>query len=174
MFVVRMRAAGCKRRKLLFGGAAIAVMGGAAAACRRLEPPMPARSERDATLAELAREQSRARSGVRRRVGEPSDRAFGHPEAALASIAAAALRLYLGSGDFTALVSAALTIRDAKLGEPNDADAPSWPELLAEATRRKDDHDVKLVDACHDENEARATPGYRAAAALRLGPSRAP
>jgi len=121
---------------------------------------------------------------------------------ALANIAAAALRLYLGTGDFTALhgvtgthavrvlspwtsdpttaarwqwqslVAAALTVPGAKLAEPNDDAAPPWPELLAEATQRNDDHDVKLVDTCREESEALAAPGYRTAAALRLGLTR--
>jgi hypothetical protein len=129
---------------------------------------------------------------------------FAMSDDALANIAAAALRLYLGTGDFTALhgvtgthavrvllpwtsepavaahwqwqwlVSAALTIAGAKLAEPNDDAAPEWPALLAEATQRKDDHDVKLVDTCHEESEALAAPGYRGAAALRLGVTRTP
>jgi hypothetical protein len=129
---------------------------------------------------------------------------FAISDDALADIAAAALRLYLGTGDFTALhgvtgthavrvllpwtsdpavaahwhwqwlVSAALTIRGAKLREPDDTGAPPWSALLAEALRRHDDHDVKLVDTCSQESAALAAPGYRAAAALRLGPSRAP
>jgi hypothetical protein len=116
-----------------------------------------------------------------------------------AALAAAALRLYLGTGDFTTLhgvtgthavrvlapwtrdedvvarwhwqwlLSAALTVRDAKLADANDGGAPDWPELLAIATLRHDDHDVKLVDTCREQHEALATPGYRAAAALRLG-----
>jgi hypothetical protein len=117
----------------------------------------------------------------------------------MARLADAALRLYLGSGDFTslhavtgthavrvlspwtndhatvarwhwqALVAAALTVRGAKLPVPTDAGAPDWPALLAAACDRKDDHDVKLVDSCHRQSEATGAAGYRAAAALRLG-----
>ncbi len=116
----------------------------------------------------------------------------------LARLADAALQLFLGTGDFTALhgvtgthavrvllpwiddpatavrwhwqslVAAALVVRDAKLAAPDDGDAPPWPALLAAACDSKDDHDVKLVDSCHQESAARDAPGYRAAAALRL------
>lgn len=116
----------------------------------------------------------------------------------LARVADAALRLFLGTGDFTALhgvtgthavrvlspwtsdpaiaarwqwqslVAAALVVRDAALAEPDDANAPEWPTLLATACDRKDDHDVKLVDSCRQQSTALAAAGYRAAAALRL------
>jgi hypothetical protein len=142
-------------------------------------------------------------AGMREAAAKPGfDEAVGAlaiDDDALGTIAAAALRLYLGTGDFTALhgvtgthavrvllpwasepavalrwqwqslVAAALTVRDAKLGDASDADAPSWDALLAEARERNDDHDVKLVDTCVQQGEALAAPGYRAAAALRLG-----
>ncbi|WP_326543918.1 questin oxidase family protein [Pseudorhodoferax sp.] len=52
---------------------------------------------------------------------------------------------------------------------PPDAPPPDWPALHAAALAQFDDHALKLVHACWQEDQHRPDPRWRAAAALALG-----
>jgi hypothetical protein len=116
----------------------------------------------------------------------------------LAGIASSMLRLYLQSGDFTALhavtgthayrqvapfveppaagvrylwqalVAAYLSVGAPRVVEPESRDAPPWPTTIARAVASLDDHDLKLVEVAREEERFYAEPLYRRAAARRM------
>jgi len=117
----------------------------------------------------------------------------------LDELARAALELYLGTLDFTALhavtsthalrvllpfyaepelalryhfqalLAACLTISKRRLRGPSNSASPEWSTLIGSALLRNDDHDVKFVFTCREESTVRDAAAYREAAALRLG-----
>ncbi|HWB75928.1 MAG TPA: questin oxidase family protein, partial [Nannocystaceae bacterium] len=65
-----------------------------------------------------------------------------------------------------AMLAAALTIPPS---DPVRDDAPpDWATLRARAIASDDDHDVKLVDACTQEDDGKGDAAWRHAAAVRL------
>lgn len=70
---------------------------------------------------------------------------------------------------FQALLAACLGFVDRKLGEPSEVAPPEWSTLLAAVLTSTDDHDLKLVYTCLDEDRLNPSIAHRAAAALRLG-----
>ncbi|MGH7149674.1 MAG: questin oxidase family protein, partial [Planctomycetota bacterium] len=120
-------------------------------------------------------------------------------EDSVARMAEAALRLYAATRDFTVLhlvtgthawrvveplvpdrdlgrrylwqafAAAYVGLGTPELGPPPAASAASWDAILKEARGRDDDHDVKLVDSCREEERVYGEALYRRAAALRLG-----
>lgn len=117
----------------------------------------------------------------------------------LAALAAASVRLYLDSGDFTALhavtgthayrmlepfiqppelglrylwqalLAAYVSIGSPLVVEPAAASIPAWNESLERARASVDEHDIKLVDVAHQQGAFYADPLYRRAAARRMG-----
>ncbi|MCI0589251.1 MAG: questin oxidase family protein [Planctomycetes bacterium] len=117
----------------------------------------------------------------------------------VARMADAALRLYAATRDFTVLhlvtgtqawrvlepllpdrdlgrryywqafAAAYVGLGTPEVGPPLAASAASWDAILEETRGRDDDHDVKLVDACREEEKVYGEALYRRAAALRLG-----
>lgn len=117
-------------------------------------------------------------------------------ERTLAGIAAAALELYSGTGDFTALhavtathayrvlspylepgavrhhfqaiAAAFVSIGAPRLGGPPSSAAPAWPQILGRTLDSLDAHDIKLVDIAREEEAHYGQPTYRWAAARRM------
>lgn len=124
--------------------------------------------------------------------------ALGPNETTLPRIAASAIRLYVQSGDFTALhaVTSAHAYRllqpciepraeglryfwqaflaaHVSAGAPQVAEAPEdhvppWTESVKRAISSRDAHDVKLVDVVREEDAFYHDPIYRRAAARRM------
>lgn len=120
-------------------------------------------------------------------------------DSTLAALAAASVRLYLQSGDFTALhavtgthayrllepfiqppeiglrylwqalVAAYVSIGTPSLVEPPAGSVPAWNESLERARASGDEHDIELVDIAHQQGTFYGDPLYRRAAALRMG-----
>ena len=114
----------------------------------------------------------------------------------LPRIAAAALDLYLASGDFTALhavtgthayrvlspfleadavrhhfqavAAAFVSIGAPRLATPPSSAAPPWHEIVTHALRSVDEHDLKLVEVARQEEAFYRNPLYRRAAAQRM------
>jgi len=120
----------------------------------------------------------------------------------LGDLAKIAVDIYLATADFTALhlvtachatrvlqpylagsalehLATAMLAGYATIGRPafdvSPPDAPPWEEIAARAIASNDDHDLKLVYCCREEERAYGWGLHRAAAAQRLecgGPSR--
>jgi hypothetical protein len=116
----------------------------------------------------------------------------------LSDLAKMAVLLYLSTGDFTVLhlvtachatrvlepylaadavdhLATAMLAAYASIGRPDfDAaleptpDLPDWPSLAARAIKSDDEHDLKLVYSCQQEEEHYGWRLHRMAAALRL------
>jgi Questin oxidase-like len=116
----------------------------------------------------------------------------------LAGIAALVARLYLQSGDFTALhavtgthayrllspyveppaegfryfwqalAAAYISVGAPRLLEPPASPTPAWEPTLRQASTSLDAHDLKLVDIAHEEESFYKDGIYRRAAARRL------
>jgi hypothetical protein len=116
----------------------------------------------------------------------------------LSGLASSSLRLYLQSGDFTALhavtgthayrqvapfieppadgvrylwqalVAAYLSVGAPRVVEPESSDAPPWPTTVARALASLDAHDLKLVEVAREEERYYSEPLYRRAAARRM------
>ena len=114
----------------------------------------------------------------------------------LGDLARAAVSIYLATGDFTALhlvtschatrvlqpwlavraldyLSLALLAGYASIGRPAldaapQGDVPGWDELAARAIESNDDHDLKLVYSCRQEETHYGWGLHQRAAALRL------
>jgi hypothetical protein len=128
----------------------------------------------------------------------PLASALNPDDGTLASIAAATVRLYVQSRDFTALhavtgthayrllrpfieppeqglryfwqalAAAYISIGAPRMVEPPPGDAPPWNESIQRAIATLDDHDVKLVDVARAEGSFYGGSIYRRAAARRM------
>jgi hypothetical protein len=119
-------------------------------------------------------------------------------DSTLASIAAAAVRLYLPNGDFTllhavtathayrqimpyvdpreglryfwqAIAAAYVSVAAPLLEQPPAGEPPAWGPTLERALYSLDEHDLKLVDIAQQESAFYGDPVYQRAAARRLG-----
>jgi hypothetical protein len=121
------------------------------------------------------------------------------PEArSLERLAAAVIRLYVATGDFTALhavtathayrqllpflprppddfrylwqavAAAYVTIKAPAVTPPTGPDAPPWHVITNRAAASRDPHDLKLVEIARDEESCYHDPIYRLAAARRM------
>jgi hypothetical protein len=118
-------------------------------------------------------------------------------ETTLAGIAAAAIELYAGTRDFTALhavtathayrllspfletgavrhhfqaiAAAFVSIGAPRLAAPPSSAAPPWAQIVGRTLDRVDAHDIKLVDIAREEEARYGQRIYRWAAARRLG-----
>jgi hypothetical protein len=116
----------------------------------------------------------------------------------LGRIAAAAVRMYLHDGDFTALhavtgthanrllspfvsasgegvryfwqalAAAYVSIGAPPLTDPGPAEVPAWEATIEQALGSLDDHDLKFVDIAREEEAFYGDPIYRLAAAHRM------
>jgi hypothetical protein len=116
----------------------------------------------------------------------------------LAALAAATVRIFSDSNDFTllhavtsthayrliqpfmtqpelglryfwqAVLAAYVSVGAPRVVEPPAGDVPSWNESLARARASLDEHDIKLVEVAHEQSAFYADPLYRRAAARRL------
>jgi hypothetical protein len=82
---------------------------------------------------------------------------------------------YVGDRDralrshWQAVVATTLAIPEPRFaGEVREA-LPSWTEITSRALATDDEHEIKLADACREEDALRRWPAYREAAALELG-----
>jgi hypothetical protein len=119
-------------------------------------------------------------------------------EATLADLAGASLRLYLQSGDFTALhavtathayrllapfidpaaqglryhwqalAAAYVSVGAPALAAPASGQSPPWKATIQKALSSLDDHDLKLVEIAREEESFYQEPLYRRAAARRM------
>jgi hypothetical protein len=116
----------------------------------------------------------------------------------LAAFAAASVRLYCDSGDFTALhavtgthayrllqpfiqppelglryfwqalLAAYVSIGAPSVVDPPSGSVPAWNASLERARASVDEHDIKLVDVAHEQGAFYGDPIYRRAAARRM------
>ena len=118
-------------------------------------------------------------------------------ETTLPGIAAAAIELYAGTRDFTALhavtathayrmlspfletsavrhhfqaiAAAFVSIGAPRLGAPPSGAGPAWALIVGRTLDSVDAHDIKLVDIAREEEARYGRPVYRWAAARRMG-----
>jgi Questin oxidase-like len=86
---------------------------------------------------------------------------------------------YLGVGQIPrfalpAICAAYLSVGTPAFHEPRGADraddsAPDWTDIFSCALESSDEHVIKLVYTCHQENHAYGSPLYRSAAAAKVG-----
>ncbi|HUR27743.1 MAG TPA: questin oxidase family protein [Planctomycetota bacterium] len=67
-----------------------------------------------------------------------------------------------------ALAAAFISIGSPRAKEPLSSEVPTWNAISLRAIASDDDHDAKLVFACHEEQSHRGNETYRFAAALRV------
>ena len=129
-------------------------------------------------------------------VAMPAFREHGFGRVTLEELARIAVQVYLATGDFTALhmvtgchaarvlapyladdaldhLATALLAAYITIGRPQFAerhiDAPDWDAIAKIAIASNDDHDLKMVYSCREEDAVYGWGLHRMAAALRLG-----